>query len=126
MSTAWQAVLYVHLLAMAFFLGGQLVVGLALVPVERKNPDPERLRAVARQFGIGSAVALGVLLATGIAMASHFSLWSLDTLQVKLVLVAVLIVLTLVHLRFPRAHALQAAILLLTLAVVWLGLDIVV
>jgi len=126
MSTAWQAVLYVHLLAMAFFLGGQLVVGLALVPVERKNPDPERLRAVARRFGIGSAVALGVLLATGIAMASHFSLWSLDTLQVKLVLVAVLIVLTLAHLRFPRAHALQAAILLLTLAVVWLGLDIVV
>jgi len=126
MSTAWQTVLYVHLLAMAFFLGGQLVVGLALVPVERKNPDPERLRAVARRFGIGSAVALGVLLATGIAMASHFSLWSLDTLQVKLVLVAVLIVLTLVHLRFPRAHALQAAILLLTLAVVWLGLDIVV
>ena len=126
MSTAWQAVLYVHLLAMAFFLGGQLVVGLALVPVERKTPDPERLRAVARRFGIGSAAALVVLLATGIAMASHFSLWSLDTLQVKLVLVAVLIVLTLVHLRFPRAHALQAAILLLTLAVVWLGLDIVV
>ena len=126
MSTAWQAVLYVHLLAMAFFLGGQLVVGLAIVPVERKNPDPERLRAVARRFGIGSAVALGVLLATGIAMASHFSLWSLDTLQIKLVLVAVLIVLTLVHLRFPRAHALQAAILLLTLAVVWLGLDIAV
>ena len=126
MSTAWQAVLYVHLLAMAFFLGGQLVVGLALVPVERKNPDPERLRAVARRFGIGSAVALGVLLATGIAMAGHFSLWSLDTLQIKLVLVAVLIVLTLVHLRFPRAHALQAAILLLTLAVVWLGLDIAV
>lgn len=126
MSTAWQAVLYVHLLAMAFFLGGQLVVGLALVPVERKNPDPERLRAVARRFGIGSAVALGVLLATGVAMAGHFSLWSLDTLQIKLVLVAVLIVLTLVHLRFPRAHALQAAILLLTLAVVWLGLDIAV
>ena len=69
MSTAWQAVLYVHLLAMAFFLGGQLVVGLALVPVERKNPDPERLRAVARRFGIGSAVALGVLLATGIAIS---------------------------------------------------------
>jgi uncharacterized membrane protein len=126
MSTAWQAVLYVHLLAMAFFLGGQLVVGLALVPVERHNPDPERLRAVARRFGIGSAGALVVLLATGIAMASHFSLWSLDTLQIKLALVAVLIVLTLVHLRFPRAHALQGAILLLTLGVVWLGLDIAV
>jgi len=124
MRTAWQAVLYVHLLAMAFFLGGQLVVGLALVPVERKNPDPERLRAVARRFGIGSAVALGVLLATGIAMASHFSLWGSDTLRLKLTLVGALIVLTLVHLRYPRAHVLQAAILLLTLVVVWLGVDL--
>jgi uncharacterized membrane protein len=124
MSTAWQAVLYVHLLAMAFFVGGQLVVGLALVPVERTNPDPERLRAVARRFGIGSAVALAVLLATGIAMASHYSLWDLGTLQLKLGLVAVLIALTLAHLRFPRAHALQGAILLITLVVVWLGVDI--
>ena len=126
MSTAWQAVLYVHLLAMAFFLGGQLVVGLALVPVERTNPDRERLRAVARRFGIGSAIALAVLLATGIAMADHFSLWSSDTLRLKLVLVAVLIALTLIHLRFPRAHALQGVILVLTLAIVWLGLDLAV
>jgi putative copper export protein len=124
MSTAWQAVLYVHLLAMAFFVGGQLVVGLALVPVERTNPDPERLRAVARRFGIGSAVALAVLLTTGIAMASHYSLWDLGTLQLKLGLVAVLIALTLAHLRFPRAHAPQGALLLITLVVVWLGVDI--
>ena len=124
MSTAWQAVLYVHLLAMAFFLGGQLVIGLALVPVERTNPDKERLRAVARRFGIGSVVALVVLLATGIAMAGHFSLWSSDTLRLKLTLVGALILLTLVHLRYPRAHVLQGAILLLTLAIVWLGVDI--
>jgi uncharacterized membrane protein len=124
MTTAWQAVLYVHLLAMAFFLGGQLVIGLALVPVERTNPDKERLRAAARRFGIGSAVALAVLLATGIAMASHFSLWGSDTLRLKLTLVGALIVLTLVHLRYPRAHVLQAAILLLTLVVVWLGVDL--
>jgi putative copper export protein len=126
MTTFWQAVLYTHLLAMAFFLGGQLVVGLALVPVERRNPDPERLRAVARRFGIGSAVALAVLLATGIAMAEHFSMWSSETLRLKLVLVGVLIALTVVHLRFPRAHALQGLILVLTLAVVWLGLDLAV
>lgn len=126
MSTTWQAVLYVHLLSMAFFVGGQLVLGLALVPVERTNPDPERLRAAARRFGIGSAVALVVLLATGIAMASHFSLWGLETLQIKLALIAVLIVLTVVHLRFPNAHALQGVILVITLAIVWLGLDITV
>ena len=124
MSTTWQAVLYVHLLAMAFFLGGQLVIGLALVPVERTNPDKERLRAVARRFGIGSAIALAVLLATGIAMADHYSLWGSDTLRLKLTLVGALILLTLAHLRYPRAHVLQGAILLVTLVVVWLGVDI--
>jgi hypothetical protein len=57
-------------------------------------------------------------------MADHYSLWDSDTLRLKLVLVGVLIVLTLVHMRYPRVHALQGAILLLTLVVVWLGVDI--
>lgn len=68
----WQAVLYLHLLAMAFFVGGQLVFGIAVVPILRGDPDPghARMRAVARRFGYGSLVALGVLLVTGWAMAS--------------------------------------------------------
>jgi putative copper export protein len=122
----WQAVLYLHLIAMAYFVGGQLLIAVALVPVERANPDPDRLRAVARRFGIGSVVALAVLLVTGVAMAEHLSLWSSGTLQLKLVLVGALIALTLVHLRVPRAHALQGAIFVLTLVVVWLGLDLTV
>jgi uncharacterized membrane protein len=124
MEGIWQVVLYLHLLAMAFFLGGQLLIAVALVPVERANPDPERLRAVARRFGYGSVVALSVLLATGIAMASHLNLWDSGTLQAKLGLVALVLVLTGVHLRYPRAHALQALIFLLTLAIVWLGVDL--
>ena len=126
MTGAWQGVLYLHLLAMAYFLGGQLVIAVALVPVERRNPDPERLRAAARRFGVGSTIALSVLLATGVAMANHLQLWGSGTLQLKLGLVALLIVLVLVHLRLPRAHALQAAIFLITLAVVWFGLDLAV
>jgi uncharacterized membrane protein len=122
--TTWEIVLYVHLLAMAFFVGGQLVLAAVLVPVERASPDPERMRAAARRFGVGSAIALGVLLATGIAMADHYSLWSSSTLQIKLTLIGVLIALTLVHLRFPRAHALQGVIFLVTLAVVWFGVDL--
>ena len=120
----WQAVLYIHLLAMAFFLGGQLVVGLAVVPALRAEPDRERLRAIARRFGYGSVVALALLLATGIAMASHYSLWDDGTLQVKLGLVALVLVLTGVHLRYPKAHALQGAILLVTLAIVWFGVEL--
>ena len=120
----WQAVLYVHLLAMAFFVGGQLFIAVAVVPVERVSPDPLRLRLIARRFGIGSLVALGVLLVSGAAMASHYELWSSTTLQLKLGLVAAVMLLTAVHLRYPRAHLLQVAIFMATLAIVWLGLDL--
>jgi len=118
-TTFWQAILYLHLVAMAFFLGGQLLLAAAIVPVLRGDENREQLRAVARRFGWGSLVALGVLIATGAAMAGHLDLWDDGTLHVKLILVGVVIVLTGVHLSYPRAHLLQAAIFLLTLAIVW-------
>ncbi len=124
MTGIWQWVLYLHLVAMAFFLGGQLMLAATVVPVERANPDPERMRGIARRFGYGSLIALAVLLATGIAMASHLNMWDNSTLQTKLGLVALVLVLTGVHLKLPRAHVLQAAIFLTTLAIVWLGLDL--
>jgi uncharacterized membrane protein len=122
----WQAVLYLHLLAMAFFVGGQLVFGIAVVPVLRNDPDPERerMRGVARRFGYGSLVALSVLIVTGWAMASHYDLWDSSTLQWKLGLVAIVIGLALLHLRAPKLYALQGAILLASLAIVWLGLEL--
>lgn len=120
----WQAVLYLHLLAVTFFVGGQLVFGIAVVPVLRGDPDRERMRAVARRFGYGSLIALGVLLVTGWAMASHYGLWDSSTLQWKLSLVGAVIGLTIVHLRRPKWHALQAAILVLSLLIAWLGLDL--
>jgi uncharacterized membrane protein len=122
----WQAVLYVHLLAMAFFVGGQLVFGLAVVPVLRGDADRGPMRAIARRFGLGSLVALGLLIVTGWAMASHYDLFGDPTLQWKLALVGAVIGLTIVHLRKPKLHALHAAILGLTLVIVWLGLELVV
>ncbi len=125
MTGVWQAVLYLHLLAMAYFVGGQLVIASALVPVERAQPRPRaacgRLRA---SSAIGSAVALVVLLATGSAMASHLHLWGSGTLHLKLGLFAALLALTALHLPCPRSHALEGAVFVLTLAVVWLGLDL--
>jgi len=118
-STFWQAVLFVHLVAMAFFLGGQLLLAAAVVPALRGDENRLQLRAVARRFGWGSLLALGVLIATGAAMASHLDLWSDGTLHVKLALVAVALILVAVHLRYPRAHLLQAAVFLVTLAIVW-------
>jgi putative copper export protein len=123
-STFWLGVVFVHLVAMAFFVGGQIMLAATIVPVERRNPDPERMRTIARRFGYGSLVALALLLATGIAMASRYKLWEVGTLHLKLALVGLVIVLTFAHMRFPRAHALSAIIFLVTLAIVWLGVDL--
>jgi putative copper export protein len=120
-SVGWDIVLFLHLVAMAFFVGGQLLIGVA-VPALRR--DPEVLRAVARRFGYGSLAALAVLAVTGAALASHEGLWDSSTLQLKIGLVGLLAVLAVAHLRYPRAHILQAAILIVTLAVVWLGIRV--
>jgi uncharacterized membrane protein len=122
MSHLWFVVRWLHLLAMAFFVGGQLFLAAIVVPVERRSPDRERLRAIARRFGYGTLAALVVLLMTGGAMASHLHLWSDATFQVKLALVALIAVLVLLHMRRPTLHALEGAIFLCSLAVVWIGL----
>jgi uncharacterized membrane protein len=116
------ALRWLHVLAMAFFVGGQMFLAAAVVPVERSAPDRERLRAIARRFGYGTLVAIGVLLVTGSAMASHYDRWDDATLQVKLGLVALVAVLVVWHMRRPAMHALEGAIFVVSLVIVWLGL----
>ncbi len=116
------ALRWLHVLAMAFFVGGQMFLAAAVVPVERGAPDRERLRAIARRFGYGTLVAIGVLLVTGSAMASHDHRWGDATLQVKLGLVALVAVLVVWHMRRPAMHALEGAIFVVSLVIVWLGL----
>jgi putative copper export protein len=120
----WVAARFLHLLAMAFFVGGQLVLVAAVVPAERDAPDRERLRAIARRFGYGTLVAIAVLLATGAALATEFDRWDDTELQVKLVLVGIVGGLVLWHMRRPAQHAIEAAIFVLSLAIVWLGVSI--
>lgn len=122
----WEAIRWLHLLAMAFFVGGQLVLAGAVVPAFRGTEGAARdpLRAIARRFGLGTLVALAVLVVTGAAMASHFGDWSNGTLHVKLALVVLAGVLVAVHIRRPTNHALDGAIFLVSLAIVWLGVAI--
>jgi putative copper export protein len=120
--TFWNGVLWLHLLAMAFFVGGQLMLGAVVVPVLRSAADRAPLRAAARRFGIGTLGAVGVLVVTGAMMASHFHRWSDSTLQVKLGLVVLVAVLIGAHMRRPAWHALDAGIFLASLAIVWLGI----
>jgi uncharacterized membrane protein len=122
----WEAVRWLHLLAMAFFVGGQLVLAAAVVPAFRRTEGAERepLRAIARGFGRGTLVAIAVLLVTGAAMASHYDDWGQGALQVKLGLVALAAVLVAAHMRRPQAHALEGAVFVVSLAIVWLGVAI--
>jgi uncharacterized membrane protein len=122
--TFWNGVLWLHLLAMAFFVGGQLLLAAVLVPVLRGVGGAEPLRAAARRFGIGTLLAVFVLIVTGSMMASHFHLWSSGKLHVKLGLVAVVGVLIGVHMRRPSWHAIDGAIFLCSLAIVWLGVSL--
>jgi uncharacterized membrane protein len=114
-------VLYLHLLAMAFFVGGQLVLAAAVVPVARGS---DQMRPMARRFGYGTLVALAVLIATGSWLASRTHSWSDGTLHVKLTLVAFAALLVGVHIRRPTWRVLDGAIFLVSLAIVWLGVDL--
>jgi uncharacterized membrane protein len=115
---------YLHLLAMAFFVGGQLFLVTAVVPTLRGDDDRERLRAIARRFGWGTLAAIAVLIATGIPLATHFHQWDSSTLHVKLALVAVVAGLIVWHMRRPQMHALEGGIFVGSLAIAWLGVSL--
>jgi uncharacterized membrane protein len=112
---------YLHLLAIAFFVGGQLFLAVAVVPALRDDTDRDRLRTVARRFGFATLVAIAVLIGTGIPMASRFDQWDNGTLHAKLALVAAVAALVVWHIRRPQLRALEGAIFVGSLAIVWLG-----
>jgi hypothetical protein len=121
-SHVWFIVRWLHLLAMAFFVGGQMMLAAVVIPAGRRSADRESLRLIARRFGYGTLVALLVLIATGTAMAFHLDLWSNGTFHVKLALIVVVGALLVWHIRRSDMHILEAMIFLLSLAIVWLGL----
>ena len=64
------------------------------------------------------------VIATGASMASRFHRWSDGILHVKLALVAFATLLVLVHIRRPTWRALDGAIFVVSLAIVWLGVEL--
>jgi uncharacterized membrane protein len=120
----WTLIRFLHLLAVAFFVGGQLMLVVAVLPAVRDEGNEAPLRGVVRRFGAGSGVAIVVLVATGVAMASHFDRWHDDTLRFKLALVALVGVLLGLHAVAPRSRALSLTVLLVSLVIVWLGVEL--
>lgn len=120
--TVWNGVLWLHLVAMAFFVGGQLMLAAIVVPALRGFADRGPLRSAARRFGLGTLIAVAVLAATGAALATHYHRWATTTLQVKLGLVVLVAALIAAHMRRPDLHVLDGAIFVVSLAIVWLGI----
>jgi len=87
---------------MGFFVGGQLMLAAVVVPVLRGGDNSEGIRRVARRFGVGSGVAILVLIVTGSLMASQFHRWGNEDLHIKL----------------------EGLVFLASLAIVWLGIAI--
>jgi putative copper export protein len=119
----WELVRFLHLLAIALFVGGQLMLALVVTPALR-GQDPALMRAAARRFGIASAVALVVIVATGAAMASHFQRWSDSTLHWKIGLLILVFVLTGLHTRVPYTRAISYLVLATSLVIFWLGVTL--
>jgi uncharacterized membrane protein len=115
---------YLHELSFIFFVGGQLLLLLAVTPAIRRHGTDAAMRDAARRFGMGSAVALLVLIATGIAMAGYFDDWARGVLHVKLALVVVVLVLLGLHVVRPRMRGLSLVMVAVSLAIVWCGVQL--
>lgn len=122
--TGWQLLIYLHLLSMAFFVGGQLFMAAVVVPAMRGQSDREPLRKAGRIFAYGSGIALVVLLATGSMLAGHFQLWDSPKLHLKLALVGLVIVLIVWHSRKTDWHWLEGLVFLVSLVITWLGVGL--
>ena len=123
MST-WTVVRFVHIVALAFFVGGQLLLAAVVAPAARAHDAHDTMRLIARRFGVGSVVALAFAVATGVAMASHFSLWDSQILQAKLAVLVLVGVLLGLHVVSPRSRFLSYAVAASSLLVVWLGVKL--
>jgi uncharacterized membrane protein len=115
---------YLHELSFIFFVGGQLLLVVAVTPAIRRHGSDAAMKEAARRFGMGSAVALLVLIATGIALASHFDDWSRDVLHVKLGLVVIVFLLLGLHVVRPRTRGLSLVMVEVSLGIVWCGVQL--
>jgi putative copper export protein len=124
MST-YRVVHFLHLVAAATWLGGMITLAVVVGALRRAGVERAGIVAAARAFARVSWPALIVAIATGLAQVHMLHLpWSYRPLHVKVGLVAVTTLVALVHVRFARRlapaarGALEATLLLLTLAIV--------
>lgn len=125
--TGYTITLLIHLLCVIAFVGGQLAMAVVVSPVMRGagGEDGEaRMRKMAMRFGIVSAVALTVLIMTGIIMAVDKDLMSNALLSAKMGILLLIFAGMGLHYRLPYARQISIVILLLSVVAVVLGVQL--
>jgi putative copper export protein len=118
----WAVVTAIHLLAMAFFIGGQIVL-VASVSILKGT---DQMIPFARRFALGSLIAVVIAILTGTELASHFDLWSSPALHAKLGLLVVVTGLIVWHMQpsGKERHWLHPLIGVLSLTIFVLGVSL--
>ncbi len=94
----WTVVRFLHLLAAAVWVGGQVALFIAVPVIRQHTSDPGAiLGTIGRRFGGLAGPALLILLVTGMAQASHFGLWDAGEVHGKLGIWIAVFVLTGIH-----------------------------
>ncbi|MDQ8045708.1 MAG: hypothetical protein AAGC46_13295 [Solirubrobacteraceae bacterium] len=114
----WDVLIAIHLLGMAFFVGGQLVLAAVLVPVLKGKPE---MKEAAKRFGQASIVALVLIILSGIYLASHYHQWGSHTLWAKLVLLVILFALMAYHVKEGQKRWIDPVLGTISLVIVILG-----
>lgn len=124
--------LFIHLIAIATWVGGQIAIAVVVMPALRAETDLDRrrmlIRAAGRRFGVVSIPLFAVIIATGIGMLDYVpSVAHTPTFMWKMTCVAVAIVSSGLHSWVARrGHkalaGITAALALATsIAAVWLA-----
>lgn len=114
MSALWFAAIALHILAAVSWIGGMLFLSLVLAPLVRSgnvtSAFPAVFRAAAQRFRLVVWSAMAVLLITGPLLVHQRGVSLTDlaqwpkVLQIKIGLVAVLLLLTFAHDRLPGSR----------------------
>ncbi len=114
----WDVLRAIHLLSMAFFVGGQIFLAAVLVPLFKGKPE---MKVVARRFFHASGVALLLLIFTGLYLAGHEDQWDSTTLWVKLGFLVALFALMGFHIKNPGKRWVDPVLAVFSLVIVFLG-----
>jgi putative copper export protein len=123
MDDVWTLVRWLHLLAVATWLGGMIFLGAVVVPVVRASGGIARSRelvtAVGRRFGVVGGIAWATLLVTGLLLLDHRNVSVADLTDsdygrrvlTKLVLLLLIGVVVVLHatVQGPRVRRAEAA-----------------